>query len=110
MNQPAHDPFDTQAQAAAELDGKERAKIRARIELEDLRWVMSNKRGRRFIYSVMERAGVVGTLESFFNMNALKMAFNEGLSVEGKNLHNTLTTQAIDLYSLMLKEHRDDDN
>jgi len=63
---------DEEAQAQAEA-----------MDVEDLKWVMSNKRGRRFVHSLLERAGVY---RLSFNANALSMAFAEGQRNEGLRL------------------------
>lgn len=100
-----HDPFDISAQQHAQDEKAEKAKLRMRNEIDDLKWVMSNKRGRRHIHGILERAGV---WQLSFNTNALTMAFNEGRRNEGLALLAKVTTYCTDLYTLMLKEHKDD--
>jgi hypothetical protein len=65
---------------------------------------MSNKRGRRFIFTLLERAGV---WRLSFNTNALTMAFAEGTRNEGLRLMAQLTEHCLDRYSEMLKEQQD---
>lgn len=101
-----YEVFDTRAQEAARADAKERAVIRARIEVDDLKWVMSNKRGRRVIHGVLERAGV---WRLSFHTNALTMAFNEGARNEGLAMLAKLNEHCPELYTLMLKEQKDDE-
>lgn len=102
-----NDPFDLAGQQAAREDADERAKLQARIEIEDLRWVMSNKRGRRHIHRQLERAGV---WRLSFHTNALQMAFNEGTRNEGLALLALLVKHCSDLYAQMLKEHSEKDS
>lgn len=100
------DTFDLQGQEAARLSAEEKAKLRARVEIEDLKRVMANKSGRRFVYGILARAGV---WRSSFHTNALQMAFNEGARNEGLALLAKLTDHCPDTYSLMLTEHKDDE-
>lgn len=101
-----HDPFDLAAQQQAHADKADRAKLKERNDIEDLKWVMGSKRGRRFVHGVLERAGV---WQLSFHTNALQMSFNEGRRNEGLALLGKLTVQCVDLYTLMLREHKDDE-
>jgi hypothetical protein len=74
------------------------------MEIADLKWLMSNKRGRRFVHRLLERAGV---WRLSFNTNALSMAFNEGTRNEGLRLLAQLTEHCLDRYSEMLKEQKE---
>ena len=100
-----HDPFDIPKQEAAQADADKKAKDRAAREINDLAWLMNDRRGRRIAYALLEHGGVVGQLESFFNMNALKMAYNEGMAHVGRVFHNKLTAHCFDQFMLMLKEN-----
>lgn len=101
-----YDAFDLRAQEAARTEAEEKAKLNARIDIENLKWVMANKRGRRFIHGLLERAGVY---RLSFHTNALQMAFNEGSRNEGLALLAKLTEHCPELYSQMLKEQKDDE-
>ena len=67
---------------------------------------MSNKRGRRVMYGLLERAGV---WRLSFNTNALQMAFNEGNRNWGLSLTATVSEHCPEQYALMLKEHTEND-
>ena len=100
-----HDTQDDPYLALAEPgDGDE--ETAQRVEVDDLKWVMSNKRGRRFVAGLLERAGVFRTS---FNTNALQMAFNEGNRNEGLRLIALLTAECPDRYAEMLKESAEND-
>lgn len=101
-----YDAFDLRAQEQAQLEKEERAQIRARIEVDDLKWVMGNKRGRRVMHGILERAGV---WRLSFHTNALTMAFNEGARNEGLAMLAKLNEHCPELYTLMLKEQKDDE-
>lgn len=102
----SYDAFDIRAQEDARKDAEERAKLNARIEIDDLKWVMQNKRGRRFVRGILERAGV---WRLSFHTNALQMAFNEGSRNEGLALLSKLMEHCPEFYSQMLKEHKEDE-
>ena len=102
-----YDAFDLAAQAEAQEKSSDKVKMRTRIEIEDTKWLMSNKRGRRIVHGILERAGV---WRLSFHTNALQMAFNEGTRNEGLALLAKLTEHCPDMHALMLKEHKDDDN
>lgn len=106
MKKDNYDAFDLQSQEAARKDAEDKAKLRARIEIEDVKWVMSNKRGRRVMHGFLERAGV---FRLSFHTNALQMAFNEGMRNEGLAMLAKLMEHCPELYSLMLKEQKDDE-
>lgn len=106
MAKEPYDAFDLRAQEDAREQADERAKLKAREAIEDAKWLMSNKRGRRFVYGILDRAGV---WRLSFNTNALTMAFNEGGRNEGLALLAKLTEHCPEMYSLMLKEHKDDE-
>lgn len=95
------DPLDLQSQALAQADADERARLAQQIEADDLKWLMSNKRGRRFVVRLLERAGV---WRLSFNTNALTMAFAEGQRNEGLRLLAQITAHCPDRYTEMLKE------
>ena len=96
-----YDPFDTQAQDTAREEQSERDKFLAKVEEEDLKWLMSSKRGRRIVCRQLERAGV---WRLSFNTNAMTMAFNEGQRNEGLVLLAKITTYCPDRYAEMLEE------
>jgi len=100
------DPFDSlrQQEESAEKRG-DRAKQREHTEAETLKWLMSQKRARRFIYGILERAGV---WRLSFHTNALQMAFNEGVRNEGLALLAKIQTHCPELQTLMLKESKDE--
>lgn len=95
------DPLDTRGQKQAEALREQRAKLAAQIESEDIKWLMSSKRGRRIVWRLLERAGVYRTS---FNTNALTMAFNEGVRNEGLRLVAQLNTSCPGHYTTMLAE------
>lgn len=98
------DPLDIRSQERTQAEAEERALLAAQIEIDDVKWLMSNKRGRRFVARLLERAGV---WRLSFNTNALSMAFNEGTRNEGLRLLAQITAHCPDRYTEMLKESKE---
>lgn len=96
-----HDPLDIHGQQRAQADAAERAQLAATLDADDLKWVLSNKRGRRFASRVLDWAGV---WRSSFNTNALQMAFNEGQRNAGLRLLAQITAECPERFTEMLKE------
>lgn len=101
-----HDPLDMSAQEEARAEAAEQAKQAARIEKDDLVWLMSGKRGRRVVRKLLERAGV---WRMSFHTNALQMAFNEGMRNEGLALTAKLMAYCPESYAKMMTENREDE-
>ena len=97
------DTTELQGQERDAADMAERNRKAAELEIDDLKWLMSNKRGRRFVFRVLERAGV---WRLSFNTNALSMAFNEGQRNEGLRLMANITAHCPDRYTEMLEESK----
>ena len=96
-----YDPLDQDAQDKARKDRATRDKLTDLSETEDVKWLMGSKRGRRFLWRVLERAGVY---RLSFNTNSMTMAFSEGARNEGLRLLATIHSACPDLYTTMLKE------
>lgn len=86
---------------AARREKRKQATVSRQIEIDDLRWLMSNKRGRRFVWRLLDQAGV---FKLSFNTNAMQMAFNEGGRNYGNRLLAEVTSLCPERYSEMLKE------
>lgn len=98
------DPLDIRSQERAQADAEERAQLESQIEIDDVKWLMSNKRGRRFVDRLLKRSGV---WRLSFNTNALTMAFAEGTRNEGLRLLGQITMHCPDRYTEMLKESKE---
>jgi hypothetical protein len=73
------------------------------LELDELRWLMAAKQGRRFMWRLLERAGIYRVS---FTGDALSTAFNEGTKNEGRYLLGLVTKHLPERYLEMLKEAR----
>lgn len=76
----------------------------AEVEEQDLKWLMSSKRGRRIVWRLLEQAGV---FRLSFNTNAMQMAFNEGGRNYGNRTLGQIHVYCSELYSVMVKENTD---
>lgn len=94
-------PFDLDAIEALDEQRKTAANVRAEAAKADANWVMSDKRGRRFVYGLLAEAGLYRTS---FTGDALQSAFNEGGREKGLRLLSRLLAYCPDEYSMMQKE------
>ena len=97
----SYDPTDTQGQDQARADKERRDKLAAAAEIEDFKWLMSSKRGRRIVWRQLERAGV---FRLSFNTNAMQMAFAEGNRNEGLRQLAQIHQHCPDRYTQMVTE------
>ncbi len=98
------DPLDVAGQQRERAKKLDREKLDDQLAIDDLKWLMSDKRGRRHMYRLLHRANVWG---SSFNTNSMTMAFYEGLRHEGLRMIEMLTTHSPDRYLDMLKESKE---
>lgn len=96
-----YDPLDTASQDQARSESRTRDKLAQQTEAEDVKWLMSSKRGRRIVWRVLDRAGVY---RLSFNTNSMTMAFNEGARNEGLRMLSTIHAASPEMYPLMQKE------
>jgi len=105
---PDIDPLDVHAQIEAQEAAKQRARQLAREEADDIRWLMSGKRGRRIVRRILSRAGALDEFPSSFNTNAATMAFNEGRRTTAFALREQILAWCLKDYVLMLEEREED--
>lgn len=73
------------------------------VEVEDFKWLMGNKQGRRFVWRLLEKAGVFRTT---FRLNN-EMAFLEGMRNMGLILMADISEICPEKYHIMVKEADD---
>lgn len=98
-----HDPTDLVGEAEALETRQRQAEHRARLEAQDWKWVMSQKRGRRLVWRLLSRTGLyrssfTGTSQTFF----LEGERNIGLGVLA-----ILMEHCPDDYAKMMVEQRE---
>lgn len=94
-------PTDTTALDARHEKSQARNKLAATSEIEDIKWLMSSKRGRRIVHRQLDKAGV---FRLSFHTNALQMAFNEGNRNQGNALLALVTEHCPERYAELLNE------
>lgn len=95
------DPLDLSAQEAARKDAELQDKLKQKTDADDVKWLMSSKRGRRIVWRSIERAGV---FRLSFSTDAMAMAFAEGCKNEGLRTLALINAACPELYQTMLKE------
>jgi len=95
------DPFDLHGQEAYALEKKERERLEQQGEESDVKWLMSNKRGRRIIWRLLNQSGV---FRLSFNTDSMLMAFAEGNRNFGNRILSLVHSQCPELYPVMVKE------
>ena len=99
-----HDPLNLERQEEQRAREIERQRLEARIEKDDLIWLMQSKRGRRIVMRLLADAGLY---RSSFNQNALVMARAEGWKEFGVALFAKLTNYCFELRQMAEKEYAD---
>lgn len=75
-----------------------------RRQVEDLKWLMAHKPGRRFMWRLLAMAGVYRTS---FNTSGSVTAFNEGKRNVGLTYVAEIQEHVPDSYLTMLKEQKE---
>lgn len=96
------DPTDIEGQEARAAEAQANAARELRYEIDDLKWLMSTKRGRRVMWRLLSHAGV--NRLSYQPGDALATAFNEGQRNHGLRLTALIMGNASEDYGLMVQE------
>lgn len=94
---------EAEHESQARVDQARRAQLDAEAERDELLWLMSDKRGRRFMHRLLTRSGLYLTS---FTGDALSMAFQEGLKQEGRHQMNMVTRHCLPRFIEMQQEAR----
>lgn len=109
MNQKT-DPFDVHAPDRRRAQEAKQARQDRDLEEDDIRWLLSSRKGRRIVWRLLDQAGV---FRSTFNTNSMQMAFAEGNRNLGLRLLAIVQSVAPELFPTMTKEntheHRSND-
>lgn len=100
----AIDPTDIRRQERAAEESAEKQRRAAQIWISDLQWLMSDKRGRRIVFRMLDRAGLH---RSSFDTNNASMAMKEGLRWFGIWLQEEIETHCFDRFIELLKESKE---
>lgn len=96
------DPLDLRGQERQREDVEQARKLERDQEKADFAWLMSDRRGRRFIWRMLE---VTGVYRSSFTGNS-ETFFREGARNVGLKLISDIHEFAPDAYPTMLEEQR----
>lgn len=98
--QPYHDPDDATAE-------REEARRKARVQQaeDDIRWLMAQPQGRRFVERLMETSGVFHG--SFVAGAADRTAFNEGRRSVGNQVFGEVIALCPERYVQLLQERNE---
>lgn len=99
-----HDPLDLAGQERTAARSAEEERLAREKEVSDLRWVMSNKQGRRFMWRLLGRAGIY---QSSFSSDSAVMAFNEGNRNAGLQQLNDIMEVCPERYAEMMNEQKE---
>lgn len=99
-----HDPTDIPLDAEARERQAKQAELARQSSISDIRWVMSNKRGRRFVHGLLEQAGCYRI--SYTSGDPHATSFNEGQRNVGNRVLELVTVHAPESYASMLSENR----
>lgn len=99
------DPTDTR-QVDTEREAAAAAKReRQRRDIEDLKWLLEQAQGRRFVWRLLEQAGVY---QSTFNSSGSVTAFNEGKRAIGLWALAQIHDHTPDVLATMIKASSND--
>lgn len=101
MNQ--HDPLDIRGTEDAQAAEKAKAVLIAKRNIDDLKWLMSDKRGRRFAARLLDLAGLH---RPSIDNNTASMAFKEGKRWFGTLVMEEIEKHCFDRYIEMLQEQK----
>lgn len=99
------DDLDTLT-ADDQADADAKAKRKARQVVDDLKWLMAHKQGRRVAYKLLADTGV---FRNPFNHSGSVTAFNCGQMNVGQRFLAEIMEHAPESYTTMCKEQRNDD-
>jgi hypothetical protein len=98
------DPIDIVGQELRQAEMAQDRRTERNGQIEDFKWLMSDKRGRRFVWRLLEKSGIyrnpfTGNSQTFFNCGQMNM---------GQWLMAEIHEVCPELYMLMVTEAADD--
>lgn len=97
------DPTDIRSADEAQASADAKAQIIARRNIDDIKWLMSDKRGRRIVSRLLDLAGLH---RPSIDQNTASMAFKEGKRWFGVLLAEEIEKHCFDRYIEMLQEQK----
>lgn len=100
-----YDPLDLGSERQARAEKNARDRFAADNDAEIVRWAMSSKRGRAFVWWLLKESGI---WHSSFSPNALQMAFAEGNRNLGLKVLANIHIGCPEMEQTMRKENASD--
>lgn len=100
-----YDPHDTHVQDAADAQEEDAKALQRRIEVDDFKWLMSSKQGRRVMWRLLGLAGVFRNPFAGAGSES-QTAFNCGLQAMGQTLIGEIHELCPEQYHQMVKEQQ----
>jgi hypothetical protein len=95
-------PTDLRQQAAVREERTREEQLKRETELSDFRWLMSDKRGRRFVWRLL---GIARVFSLTFRESSKEQDFLEGMRNVGVILIGDAHEHCLTLYHLMEREN-----
>ena len=97
----------TEPDSTGRAEKAKQAQLDAQTEIDELLWLMSDRRGRRFVWRLLSAAGIYQL--SYVPGDAMATAFREGNRGAGLRLVAQVTQHCPERFSEMQKEARNHD-
>lgn len=96
-----YDPTDLQSLELKKADKALQTKLSKDTEEADIKWLMGSRRGRRILWTLLDRCGTFGDP---FSTNAMLMANQAGQQRVGRVYFAMIQALAPELYPTMVNE------
>lgn len=97
----SYDPHRTKDQQRQHELDEARAKLKAQQEVDDLRWLLEQKAGRRVVWRWLERSGV---FRNPYHPSGSQVAFNCGEMNQGQRMLAEVMEHVPEAFILMMQE------
>jgi hypothetical protein len=99
-----HDPFDEREQAAARASEAEAKRLERNREVDDFKWLMGHRQGRRFMWRLL---GMTGLYRNPHIPGTDDVLFRCGEQNIGQRLNAEIHGICPEHYPVMVKEHQE---
>lgn len=96
-----NDPIDLRARERRDRDLDTQKRIARLQQVDDMRWLLKTEQGRRFVWRLLEKAGIY---RSTYSQDASHAAFLEGVRSVGLMVIADVFEADPDAYAMMLRE------
>ena len=99
-----YDPTDLQELERRKAEAAKQTRLSKDTEDSDIKWLMGNRRGRRILWTLLDRCGTFGDT---FSTNSMVMANRAGQQGVGRVYFAMIQALAPELYPTMVKEAKE---